>query len=116
VVDAGKIKAILDNLLSNAIKYSPPDGRVELGVRHAEGKLVLDMKDEGPGVPPEERAAIFEPFVRGRALPSGRVEGSGVGLSIVREHAIAHGGSVELLDSEAGAHMRVVIPVPAQAL
>ncbi|MBL8485105.1 MAG: HAMP domain-containing histidine kinase, partial [Rhodocyclaceae bacterium] len=47
VVDAGKIKAILDNLLSNAIKYSPPDGRVELGVRHAEGKLVLDMKDEG---------------------------------------------------------------------
>ncbi|MBL8472776.1 MAG: HAMP domain-containing histidine kinase [Rhodocyclaceae bacterium] len=110
LIDAGKIRAILDNLLSNAIKYSPAEGSVAVQVRYMEGKLVLDVEDQGPGIPPEERAAIFEPFVRGRALPSGRVEGSGVGLSIVREHAQAHGGKVELVSGDSGAHMRVTIP------
>ena len=59
----------------------------------------------------EERERIFDPFVQGRAVGSGLVPGSGIGLAIAREHALAHGGSVAVLDSAHGACFRVLLPV-----
>ena len=107
--DAEKITGILDNLLSNAIKYSSDGGRITLLARWQDSQIVIDMIDQGPGVAIEDRNHIFEPFYRGRALSLGNVKGSGVGLSIVREYAIAHGGNVELIETVFGAHFRVIL-------
>ena len=70
------------------------------------------MLDSGPGVPPEEREAIFEAFFRGRAGAFGRAEGTGLGLAIAREFTEAHGGRIEVVGgSRAAAHFRVTLPL-----
>lgn len=71
---------------------------------------VIDVIDEGPGVPAKERTRIFEPFFRGTHADGTKVEGSGLGLAIAKEYVAAHNGRIELIDSEIGAHFRVVIP------
>lgn len=109
--DAGKLKGILDNLLSNAIKYSPDGGRIAVTLRHDARALLVDVADEGAGIAPEDREHIFEPFYQGRAPAPGKVRGSGLGLSIVREYAAAHGGGIELVESGQGAHFRVTLRV-----
>jgi two-component system sensor histidine kinase GlrK len=70
----------------------------------------VDCIDEGPGVPREEAERIFEPFFQGSRQPAVARQGSGLGLSIVREFVAAHGGRVELLPSAGGAHFRVELP------
>jgi len=118
--DRGKIRLILENLLSNAIKYSPRGGIINLRARAAGAELILDVADSGPGVPPEDRARIFEAFYTARA-PSGHVPGTGIGLSVVNEFVNVHQGTVEIVDGEfSGAHfrirmpLRVEFPVPAK--
>ena len=91
---------MLDNLLSNAVKFSPPGGVIGLAARFDGDALELDVTDQGPGIPPEERARIFDPFYQGsRHGGAGPVRGTGIGLSVVKEYVFAHGGSVEVLDS-----------------
>lgn len=110
LIDAEKLAVVLDNLLSNAIDFSPVGGEVRLLLTRAEGLLRFECIDQGPGVAPEDRQRIFDPFVQGqRAAPAPR-QGSGVGLSIVRELARAMGGAVALLPVEHGAHFYVEIP------
>lgn len=113
-IDETKVKAILDNLLSNAIKHSPQCGCIRLTARHRDGALELQVADEGPGIDIEERARIFDPFVQGRAVASGLVPGSGIGLSIAREHALAHGGNIELVETGHGACFRARLPAQPQ--
>jgi two-component system, NtrC family, sensor histidine kinase GlrK len=109
--DRGKIRLILENLLSNAIKYSPRGGVISLRAMAEGQQLILEVADSGPGVPPEERARIFEAFYTGRA-PSGRVPGTGIGLSVVNEFVNVHQGTVEIVDGEfAGAHFRIRMPL-----
>jgi two-component system sensor histidine kinase GlrK len=67
--------------------------------------------DEGPGVPREERERIFEPFFQGSRQATGPVSGTGIGLSVVKEYVSAHGGSVEVLDTDHGARVRVKLPM-----
>jgi two-component system sensor histidine kinase GlrK len=69
--------------------------------------------DDGPGIAPADRPHVFEPFYQGRVESLGPVKGSGLGLSIVREHVMAHGGSAEILPQEgaSGTHFRVRLPV-----
>ena len=111
--DFEKLRIILDNLMSNAIKFSPPGGTVSIAARTNGAHLELDVGDEGPGVAPAERPHIFDPFYQGAQVAEGRVKGTGIGLSVVREYATAHGGSVELVDARqaAGAHFRVRLPL-----
>lgn len=118
--DFEKLRGMLDNLLSNAIKFSPPGGAIEVHARQRNGELDLTVSDQGPGIAPEERAHVFEPFYQGRTAASSRVKGTGIGLSIVKDHAQAHGGSVEIVDDAAGhgasdaalgARLRVRLPV-----
>jgi two-component system sensor histidine kinase GlrK len=109
--DENKIEAIIDNLLSNAIKFSPMGGTIRVQLRRRGVDAVIDVKDEGPGISPEERGRVFEPFYQGNTAYTGPVKGTGLGLAIVREYATAHQGSAEIIDDgNPGAHLRVVLP------
>ena len=109
--DRGKVRLILENLLSNAIKYSPRGGVINMRAVADGEALILEVADSGPGVPPEERARIFEAFYTGRA-PAGRVPGTGIGLSVVNEFVNVHQGTVEIVDGEfVGAHFRIRMPL-----
>ncbi|MDB5809905.1 MAG: histidine kinase [Betaproteobacteria bacterium] len=112
VGDAAKIRVVLDNLLSNSIKFSPPGGIIRMEMRVDGEDLVLDVTDQGPGIAPADRPHVFEPFYQGRVETLGPVKGSGLGLSIVREHVMAHGGSAEIVadEGEAGSHFRIRVP------
>ncbi|WP_172600077.1 sensor histidine kinase [Sulfuricystis multivorans] len=107
-----EITTIIDNLLSNAVKFSPPRGTVRIELSRNMQNAVLDVFDEGPGVPEEERKMIFEPFYRGTAAKS--VAGVGLGLAIARELAVAHRGMLEYLSDEAATHFRVTLPLTAE--
>ncbi len=109
--DPEKLRVVLDNLVSNAIKFSPEGGRVRIVARNDGDALELEVIDQGPGIPAGERARIFDPFYQGRHAGAGPVRGTGIGLSVVKEYVFAHGGSVEVVDSREGAHMRIRVPM-----
>ena len=74
--------------------------------------MILDIGDTGPGIPDEERTAIFEAFYSGRAPISGHLKGTGIGLSVVSEFVQAHGGTIEIVDGTfPGAHFRIRLPL-----
>jgi len=113
--DRGKVRLILDNLLSNAIKFTPRGGTISIDAHAEREQLILDVMDSGPGIPPAERARIFEAFYQGKAPQGGHVKGTGIGLSVVTEFVNAHGGAIEILEAKlGGAHFRVRLPL-AQA-
>ena len=108
--DRERLRIIFDNLLSNAIKFSPHGGviRIEAGI---EGEwVIVDFIDDGPGIAPDERQRIVEPFYQGKAVFSGHVKGTGLGLAIASEYARSHGGAIEIVDRDHGAHVRIRIP------
>jgi two-component system sensor histidine kinase GlrK len=108
-----QLRTIVDNLLSNAIKYSPAGGEIRIGLRHSAGHMELEFEDDGPGIPPEEREHVFEPFFQGRAAEEEGVGGTGLGLAIVSECVAGHHGKVEALPprpDKRGARIRVLIP------
>ena len=109
--DATKLRSIVDNLLGNAIKFTPAGGVITLLARERQGGVEIDVIDTGPGVPVEERDAIFDAFFRGRAGASGRAEGTGLGLAIARDFVKAHGGRIEVVPDSTGGHFRVMLPV-----
>ena len=100
VTDAGRVRQIVANLLENALRWTPAGGtvRVEGGARPG-GGVEIRVCDTGPGIPPGEREAIFEPF-RSEATPDG-LRGTGLGLAISRELARALGGDLAV-DGEPG--------------
>jgi two-component system sensor histidine kinase TctE len=111
------LNELFNNLIDNAIKYTPNGGQVTVDVRHSSrpGILVIDVKDTGPGIPPEERQRVLERFYR---ILGSDVEGSGLGLAIVKEIALQHGGKIEILENvyqenpkQYGTCIRVYLPV-----
>jgi two-component system sensor histidine kinase GlrK len=110
MLDAEKMAVVLDNLLSNAIDFSPDGGEVRLLVSRFDSCLRFECIDQGPGVATEDMQRIFNPFVQGQRQAPAQRQGSGVGLSIVRELVRAMGGKVWLLPSEKGAHFCVELP------
>ena len=109
-LDAEKVGTAVANLLSNAIRYSPLKGSVRIELGTLPGSVRIDFHDQGVGVAMADRERIFEPFYRGERQPLDVVRGSGIGLSIVHEYVAAHGGRVELLQDQAGAHFRMELP------
>src|SRR5215469_4035346 len=92
IVDGGRIRQAVDNLLDNALQFAPPGSQVVMSAEIAGGSLVIDVRDSGPGFPPEFLPHAFERFRRpdqGRARSAG---GAGLGLAIVQAIAVAHGG------------------------
>ena len=103
------------NLVQNAVEASPPGGTVTVEVGTTESEFVLRVRDEGPGIPPEARQRIFEPFVssKSRGVPTG---GMGIGLSLVRRSVQALGGSIEIVDPPGGGVEFIVhIPMAGRA-
>jgi two-component system sensor histidine kinase GlrK len=96
--DRNQLETVLDNLLSNAVKFSPENGRILVKSEPAENGVTLWVCDEGAGIPQAERSRVFEPFFQGARQPAATIEGSGLGLSIVRESLLAAGGSIEVAD------------------
>lgn len=112
--DKAKMRLVFDNLLSNALKFTPEGGSIIVKLRRTPAGVVVDFADSGPGIPPQERERIFEPFYTGSTPQAGPLKGSGIGLSIVAEFVAAHGGKVELMEGQAvGAHFRIHIPATA---
>ena len=87
------LRILLRNLLENAIKYSPPGGRVDVGVKQHQGGARLTVEDSGPGIPEEERTHVFGRFFRGSQVKG---SGSGLGLAIVQAIAVRHHATVTL--------------------
>jgi len=113
--DAIRLGQAINNLVDNALKYTPEGGRVTLGVTSEATGAVITVTDNGPGVPESERAAIFRRLFRGDASRSRR--GFGLGLSLARAIAEAHGGSITVDDAPAGgARFAVRLPVETPAL
>ncbi len=114
-IDAPKVERIVENLLMNAARHTPADGTVWLCVEPAEDEGVLiRVDDEGPGVPPELREAIFEPF-RQVAPASVHNPGTGIGLSLVSRFAALHGGRAWVEERDGGgASFRVYLPRDGQ--
>src|SRR5436190_3100513 len=115
--DEALLRRLLLNLLDNAIKYTPAGGRVSVSARHADASYVVDVEDTGAGVPHEMRERLFDRFFRGgRAREAGEplpVAGAGLGLSIARWIAEAHGGTLTLARSdETGSVFRLTLPAP----
>jgi len=114
VGDRRLLARAIGNLLSNAIKYSAR--RILLSARRAEdGALQVSVEDDGPGVPVEARARVFEPFFRLDRSRDRSTGGYGLGLAIAQKAALLHGGRIDLDDSGLGGAMfRLTIP-PAGA-
>jgi signal transduction histidine kinase len=100
----------VQNVMDNAARLSPEGGRIIVRGTAADGRVRLDVEDDGPGIPPAERPVVMERFHRaGRNGPGG---GTGLGLAVAREIAALHGGSLAVLDVEEGrgAHFRLEVP------
>ena len=112
LLDAKLLAHVLGNLLANAVKYSPAGSPVDFAMEAAPGELVFTVVDRGIGVPLEDQKRLFESFHRARNV--GNVEGTGLGLTIVKQCAELHGGSVDF-DSVPGkgSRFRARIPAPA---
>ena len=109
-LDPQRITQAVVALADNACRHTGPGDRIGLGSQLAGGRLRLWVTDTGPGVAVGDRARIFERFARGTGAPR-RSDGAGLGLSIVRAIAVAHGGQV-LLDSVPGRGATFTMVVP----
>lgn len=105
------IYRLLFNLIENAIKYNKPGGTVFVSVKQADENVILEVADTGSGIPEDCMEHIFEPFFRVDKSRSRQMGGVGLGLALVREIALLHGGSVRAeVRAEGGTSFRVVLP------
>jgi two-component system phosphate regulon sensor histidine kinase PhoR len=84
------------NLIDNAIKYAADGKKIDLHLGRENDRIVLTVRDFGPGIDPEEQDQIFERFYRARAVRLKPIRGSGIGLALVRHIARAHHGDVSV--------------------
>jgi signal transduction histidine kinase len=107
-----RLKQVVVNLLDNAIKYTPEKGAIQLRVHGVNGHAVLEVKDNGIGIPPDALPHIFERFYRVDKARSADSESAGLGLSIVKSICIAHGAEVEAQSTVgSGSCFRVKLPL-----
>ena len=109
--DENKLRQVLVNLVDNAVKYSPEGGRVELRVRSENGSCLIEVADEGLGIPEDERERIFEKFYRLDPQQTQGVGGSGLGLYICRELVERMNGRLRV-ESEPGKGSRFTVELP----
>ena len=100
-VDRAALQQILLNLLDNAVKYGPAQQVVTVGLEQRGSTVRLWVDDKGPGIAPENRQRIFEPFLRLQSV-AGSVRGTGIGLAVVRELVVLHDGDVWVEDAPGG--------------
>ena len=113
VCDSDRIREAIDNLVSNAIKYSPIGGTIDLLVAQEDGGIVVQVKDQGAGLSPEDISRLFGRFQRLSAKPTAGETSTGLGLSIVKRIVDLHGGrvTVESAGQGQGATFKMTLPV-----
>jgi signal transduction histidine kinase len=97
-VDGKLLSHILTNLLSNAVKYSPNGGDIRLHLSSKDRDLIFEISDQGIGIPDADQSRLFEPFQRGSNVK--RIEGTGLGLAVVKNCVVLHGGTIEFRSKE----------------
>jgi signal transduction histidine kinase len=109
--DPGEIELILNNLVSNAVKYNRDGGRVDVAVAARDGAVELSVGDTGIGMTPDEQSRLFGEFVRIKNDKTRRIEGSGLGLSIVRKLVDQYGGTIVVASTpDVGTTFKVTFP------
>lgn len=109
--DESRLEQVIQNLLSNVVKYSPAGGLVEVRVTQTPTNAVLEVTDQGIGIPVEALGHLFDAFYRAQNV-SGQISGFGLGLHIVHEIVQRHGGGIEVESTEGmGSSFRVVLPL-----
>lgn len=110
--DRGSLAALLGNLIDNAVRYSPNGGKVDVNLRRYDSGPALEVVDNGPGIPSEERARVFDRFYRGAMT---EVPGTGLGLAIVKQIADRHHAKLTLEKGFDGQGLRVTVQFRGQA-
>jgi len=110
--DREKMRVVLENLISNAIRYSPDEGVVTVAaIRMDDGMSVVEVMDQGPGIPEAERRFIFRAFYQGKPSSEAHaLRGTGLGLSVAVDNVRAQGGALTLVKSPHGARFRITLP------
>jgi two-component system sensor histidine kinase KdpD len=112
LADGQRVAQVLNNLVNNAGKYSPAGTRVAVAAHRHGGHIQVDVSDEGPGIPAEKRAQVFEPFYRLQGKPGERVRGAGLGLAICKGLVEAHGGAIWVQDQQSpGTTVSFTLPI-----
>jgi signal transduction histidine kinase len=110
--DERQLKEVLDNLLQNCARYAP-EAAIRLGAEESDGRVKIEVEDDGRGVSPDDLGRIFDRFYRGKT--ERHVQGAGLGLSICREIIEAHGGTITLNNQPGGgALVTIILPTAVQ--
>ena len=110
-IDAGKIRQVVANLLSNALKYSPSGSTITVELHHNKGTWAFSVKDQGPGIPENERDKLFKDFGRLSVKTTGGEKSTGLGLAICRKIVDAHRGTITTENlPKRGCEFRVTLP------
>ncbi|MEO6878808.1 MAG: HAMP domain-containing sensor histidine kinase, partial [Gemmatimonadaceae bacterium] len=110
-LDRDALRQMLLNLLDNAVKYGPPGQTIAVGSELAGDRARIWVEDQGPGIPRDARQRVWEPYVRLNRQAESATGGSGIGLAVVRELAVLHGGRTRAEDAPGGG-ARLVIELP----
>ncbi len=115
--DRARLAQAIVNLVDNAVKFSPPGAAVRVSLAVGDGSVRLAVRDEGPGLSPEDFARMFQPFQTLSAVPTAGEPSSGLGLHITREIVARHGGRIDVDSAPgAGATFVLVLPLPTTAI
>jgi signal transduction histidine kinase len=110
--DPERLSQVLTNLIANAVRFSPRGGLVSIASGVADGHVTIVVDDQGPGVPPQFRESIFEPFKQVQGSAAHRRGGTGLGLAISRAIVAEHGGRLAVGDAPGGgARFTIVLPI-----
>ncbi len=110
-IDSSKIEQAVMNLVSNAIEHSQPGSSVIIRLSHDPGSIVFSVRDQGPGIPPEEMGKLFKPFGKTTVKKTSGEKSTGLGLVITRKILLAHNGDLSV-DSEVGKGTTVTFKLP----
>ena len=115
-IDRDAVSRAVANLISNAIKYSPDQREITLTAQRRDGMLSLMVRDRGVGIPPSELPYVFDRFYRARRRDGDHVQGTGLGLTIVKDTIERHGGTVRMESRVGeGTVVELLIPIEPQA-
>ena len=104
--EKSRVERVIINLIANALEVLPDGGEISIAATRSGDALRIEVSDDGPGVPPEIRARLFQPFVT-----AGKKNGLGLGLALARQTMLEHGGDLEWVASEKGARFRLRLPL-----
>ena len=113
-IDGPRFAQVIDNLVSNAIKFSPGGSTVRVALSSCASGFAFAVRDQGPGIPEQDRKLLFRTFQKLSARPTGGERSTGLGLAIVKKIIDAHGGQIEVDDAPGGG-TRFTVTIPSES-